>query len=188
MKKVILTLVGIGMFAMQLMAYSHDTEATFTASEDRMIRVIMDGRVMNRVPQRHVRIRDIRPGEHQVQLQVFGRSGRRALVTDHVYLRRGYKSKFRLQRYRRNRLKLYQAGIQPIDYRNRDNYYGNKGKGKNKGKYYGKHKGNGYGQHQHEDQGYSCGTNEQYKYHRRQESRHYGYDRRREGDHRGYDY
>lgn len=171
---------------MQLMAYSHDTEATFTASEDRLIRVIMDGRVMNRAPQRHVRIRDIRPGEHQVQLQVFGRSGRRALVTDHVYLRRGYKSKFRIQRYRRNRLKLYQAGIQPIDYRSRDSW--NNGYGKSKGKHYGKHKGNGNDHHRYEDQDYSCGTNDHHKYHRRQESRPDSHDRRRGRDNRDYDY
>jgi len=141
MKKGILTLVGLGMIVTQLMAYTY-TEATFSASEDRMIRVIMDGRVMNWVPKRHVQLRDIRPGDHNVQLQVFGRHGRRALVNDQIYLRRGYKSKFRIQRYRRNRLKLYRAGVQPLHYR--DSNYRDYGYGKNKGYRHGK-KGNGHG-------------------------------------------
>ena len=181
MKKVILTLVGIGMFAMQLLAYSRDAEATFTASEDRVIRVILDGRVMNRVPQRHVRLSDIRPGEHQVQLQVFGRGGKKALVTDHVYLRRGYKSKFRIQRHRRNRLKLYRAGIQPINNWRRDRYKWDNGYGKHKNKNkHGKHKEH---RRDHYDDDYqSCGSNHNHygKYDRYDHEDDY---RRRRDDH-----
>ena len=124
------------------------SKATFSTDDGRLMRVYIDGYLINERPRQFVSVRRIRPGKHRVVLEVFGRRGRTIRSKEVIVLRPGLETRYKV-RTRARRVALYRAGSRSL---HRDRY--------------GQRRHSPYGNRRpvYRDDGYSCRQDSWYGY------------------------
>ncbi|MDH3709365.1 MAG: hypothetical protein OER04_05735 [Cyclobacteriaceae bacterium] len=148
MKKAMMTIALVAFAGLAAWAYA-PAKATFSTQDGRLMRVYIDGNLINKYPRQLVRAPRMRPGKHRVVVEVFGRRGRSIKSRKVIVLRPGMETRFNV-RTRKRDVALYAVDTRSMRrdrYRHPDRYD------------YHRPKGHDRNRPVYQDDGYSCRVN-----------------------------
>ena len=89
------------------------SKATFSTEDGRLMRVYIDGYLINQRPRQFVSVPRLQAGKHRVVLEVYGRRGRTLRTKDVIVLRPGLETRYKV-RTRARRVALYKVGSRSL--------------------------------------------------------------------------